>query len=31
MLKACAYTKTSRASHGILVLKARNKEVTDEQ
>lgn len=29
--KAYAYTKTSRASHGITVLKAGNTEVTDER
>jgi hypothetical protein len=29
--KAYAYTETSRASHGILVLKAGNTKVTDER
>jgi len=29
--KAYAYTKTSHASHGILVLKAADTEVTDER
>jgi hypothetical protein len=29
--EAYAYTETSRASHGILVLKAGNREVTEER